>query len=157
MTNTIHGDFFKYHLFEMLDETFTQVHGRYMDKGASLFETLATVTAEEASKPVSSQCASLAAQVEHVNFYLEVTEHYLLGKPDQEWDWRDIWSRVEKVTPDEWTASKNKLRDTYQRVRQLMDSFDDWSTGERFGGALNLLVHSAYHLGEIRQALCTLR
>jgi hypothetical protein len=147
---------FKINLFELLDETFEQVHGRYMDRGASLFETLATISAAEASKPVSASCASLAAQVEHVRFYLEVAEHYLLGKADQEWDWRDIWNRVEQVTPEEWEASKHKLRETYQRVRGLMDGFDEWD-GDRMGESMNLLVHTAYHLGEIRQALCTVK
>ena len=27
----------------------------------------------------------------------------------------------------------------------------------RIGGALSIVVHTAYHLGEIRQALCTLK
>ncbi len=39
----------------MFDETFEQVQGMYLDKGTSLFETLATVTAEEASRPVSAK------------------------------------------------------------------------------------------------------
>jgi hypothetical protein len=28
---------------------------------------------------------------------------------------------------------------------------------ETMGGALSIVVHTAYHLGEIRQALCTLK
>ena len=56
-----------------LDETFENVQGMYLDRGTSLFETLATITAEEASRPVSANCASLAAHVEHMRFYMEIT------------------------------------------------------------------------------------
>ena len=80
MPNTIPAEVFTNNLFELLDETFEKVGGRYLDGGTSLFETLAAISAEAASQPVSANCASLAAQVEHVRFYLEVNEHYLLGK-----------------------------------------------------------------------------
>ena len=32
----------------------------------------------------------------------------------------------------------------------------EWNE-DTIGGALSLVVHTAYHLGEIRQALCTLK
>ena len=60
----------------------------YLDGGTSLFETLATITAEEASRPVSAACASLAAQVEHVRFYLDVVDDYLLNQEPSKVDWR---------------------------------------------------------------------
>jgi hypothetical protein len=157
MPDSIPADFFTSNLFELLEETFEKVNGRYLDRGTSLFETLATISAEEASRPVSPTCATLAAQVEHIRFYLEVNEHYLLGKEDRRWDWDEIWRTVSAVTPDEWETSQNRLKETYQRLREMMDHFDGWENDERLGGAMNLLVHTAYHLGEIRQALCTLR
>ncbi|MEO8607853.1 MAG: hypothetical protein ABI690_08235 [Chloroflexota bacterium] len=156
MPNINPFEVFTYNLFELLDETVEKVSGRYLGKGTSLFETLATISAEEASKPVSADCGSLAAQVEHVRFYLEVTEHYMLGKEDRPWDWDNIWNTVERVTPEDWEASKNRLKETYQRVRNLMNSFDTWDEN-RVGETMNILVHTAYHLGEIRQALCTLQ
>ena len=60
-----------------LQETFEKVGGIYLDPGTSLFETLATINAEEASQPVSAHCASLAAQVKHVIFYIHTTERYM--------------------------------------------------------------------------------
>jgi hypothetical protein len=33
----------------------------------------------------------------------------------------------------------------------------DWDSENAIGGALAIVVHTAYHLGEIRQALCTLK
>src|SRR5579859_3016443 len=59
-------------LMAILDETFESHHGIYLDKGTSLFETLATIDATQASIPVGSKCASLAAQVAHIIVYLEV-------------------------------------------------------------------------------------
>jgi hypothetical protein len=44
-----------------------------LDDGTSLFETLETVSAQEASIPVGGKCASLAAQVAHVIFYIETS------------------------------------------------------------------------------------
>ncbi|MFN8564453.1 MAG: hypothetical protein U0703_23185 [Anaerolineae bacterium] len=61
---------FKRDLLDLLDETFIQHHGIYLDRGTSLFETLAPITAARASIPVGGECATLAAQVEHVRFYL---------------------------------------------------------------------------------------
>ncbi|HEX6035331.1 MAG TPA: hypothetical protein VFY83_12880, partial [Anaerolineales bacterium] len=89
-------------LFDVLDEAFVTHHGIFLDEGTSLFETLETITAEEASVPVGGKCATLAAQVAHVNFYLEVIEDYILKKDRGKVDWGDIWRRVSNVSPEEW-------------------------------------------------------
>jgi hypothetical protein len=138
-----------------LEETFENVHGMYLDRGTSIFETLATITAEEASRPVSANCATLAAHVEHMRFYMEVTLRWVRGDHSAA-DWGEIWRTVREVTPEEWTASQQRLRDTYQQVRELVNT-DTWEGQDEIGGALNVLMHNAYHLGEIRQALCTLK
>jgi hypothetical protein len=52
---------FKKALLALLDEAFDEVHGYFLDKHNSLFETLAGITAEEASIPVGGRCATLAA------------------------------------------------------------------------------------------------
>ena len=63
---------FTNNLFAFMEETFEpKHHGIYLDRGTSLFETLDRVSAEEASIPVGGKCASLAAQVAHVIFYIE--------------------------------------------------------------------------------------
>lgn len=74
MSTKMQTDHFTQALVLLLDETFDQVHGIYLDKGTSLFETLATISAEEASIPVGGKCATLAAQVKHIAFYLDVLE-----------------------------------------------------------------------------------
>jgi hypothetical protein len=71
-------------------------------------------------------------------------------------DWGEIWRTVEKVTPEEWEVLKNKLRQTYERINNLFHENQIWNE-DTIGGALSIVVHTAYHLGEIRQALCILK
>lgn len=141
-------------LLNFYDETFTQVHGIYLDRGTSLFETLEGISAETASIPVGAKCASIAAQVDHVRFYIDVLEQYMTGNPPAEKvDWKEIWLRVEAVTPEEWDAIKANLRTSYERIRTVIQGVETWD--DQLGDAFAIVVHTAYHLGEIRQALCT--
>lgn len=148
---------FANNLFQYMEETFEpKHHGIYLDKGTSLFETLDTVSAQDASIPVGGKCASLAAQVAHVTFYIESFERFALHNDSSPRDWGLIWRTVEKVTPEEWDSLKDKLRDAYQRMDKLFRENKTWDE-DTIGGSLSIVVHTAYHLGEIRQALCTLK
>ncbi len=97
MARQIELDRFTQEFYALLEETFERVRGISLDRGTSLFETLATISAEEASRPVSATCASIAAQVEHVRFYLEVLERYLRGETVGAVDWQASW-RLTGVT-----------------------------------------------------------
>jgi hypothetical protein len=143
-------------MLDALDETFDNVKGMYLDRGTSFFETLAMITAEEASHPISANCASIAAHVEHVRFYLDVTLRWVRGERPQV-DWSEIWRTVQAVTPEEWADSQRRLRETYYQIRDLVTSMETWEGEGEIGGALALLMHNAYHLGEIRHALCTIQ
>jgi hypothetical protein len=143
-------------LITIFEETFDVHHGVYLDRDTSLFQTLDLVTAQEASIPVGGKCASLAAQVEHVIFYLDVLERYIVRNDTNPADWGEVWRTVEKVTPEEWEASKGKLRKAYTRIMEMFRSIETWNE-DSIGGAMGIVVHTAYHLGEIRQALCVLK
>jgi hypothetical protein len=148
---------FANNLFLLMEETFeSKNHGIYLDNGTSLFETLDTVSAEEASIPVGGKCASLAAQVAHVTFFIESFERYALQGDNSRRDWGLIWRTVEKVTPEEWQTYKGKLKEAYLRMDKLFHENPTWNEPS-IGGALSIVIHTAYHLGEIRQALCTLK
>lgn len=148
---------FANNLFQLMEETFeAKHHGIYLDKGTSLFETLETISAQEASIPVGWKCASLAAQVAHVIFYIESFERYALHNDNSPRDWGFIWRTVEKVTPEEWEEYKRKLKEAYQRMDKLFRENQVWNE-DTIGGSLSIVIHTAYHLGEIRQALCTLK
>lgn len=157
MSNKIDQQLVTQTIFDVLDEAFVQHHGVFLDKNTSLFETLETITAEEASIPVGGKCATLAAQVAHVNFYLEVTEAYVLNKDIGEVDWGDIWRRVGKVSEQEWQGYQAQLKQTYQRVLSMLQKCENWNDERPIGGAIAMAVHTAYHLGEIRQATCVVK
>ncbi len=157
MTTSIESAHFTGALYMLLDETFDNVQGIFLDEGTSMFETLATISAEEASIPVGGQCATLAAQVKHTAFYLEVLERNLRSGRLERVDWGEIWRTTAAVTPEEWQAIKARLRTAYDGIRSLIADQPAWSSEQAIGGAIATVVHSAYHLGEIRQALCTIK
>ncbi len=157
MSSNIDSDLFKKALYLLLEETFDKVQGIYLDKGTSFFETLATISAGEASIPVGGQCATLAAQVKHTAFYLNVLEENVRTQKFEPVDWGEIWREVTAVSPQEWQAIQDELRQSYNRIKQLIANQAEWQNEREIGGAIGMIVHTAYHLGEIRQALCVLK
>ncbi len=155
--NEIQSEHFVKALLILLDETFDKVHGFYLDKNTSLFETLSGISAQEASIPVGGRCATLAAQVKHTAFYLDVVEKSVRNPNLPPADWGEIWRTVSAVTSEEWQAIQDELRASYDRIIQLIQDAPAWPGEAEIGGAIAIVAHTAYHLGEIRQALCTLR
>ena len=64
---------------------------------------------------------------------------------------------MSRVTPEEWEAIKVELRHNYNRILDLIKDTPVWSGDGEIGNAIAIVAHTAYHLGEIRQALCTLK
>lgn len=150
-------ELFKKELFQCLDETVEQVHGIYLDKGTSLFETLDNISAEDASRSIAEGCATIAAQVEHVRFYLDVLNDVMQKEEVVKVNWREIWQSVREVSPEEWQEQKQRLRESYQRILATMKNYENWEGKYGISGALAVLVHTAYHLGGIRQALSAIK
>ena len=157
MPAQIQTEHFTKALYTLLDETFDNVHGYFLDQGTSMFETLATISAEEASVPVGGQCATLAAQVKHVAFYLDVLEKSVRTQQYERQDWGKIWRETAAVTSEEWDALKTQLQESYDRIKKLISDTTEWPSEQHIGGAIAAIVHTAYHLGEIRQALCSVK
>ncbi len=155
MTHQPGPDHFVSAIKEILEETFGTHHGLYLDRGTSLFETLATVTAEEASRPVSVSCASIAAQVNHVTYYLDVLNGDLSGHEATSVDWQLAWA-IGPVNHDDWAGLIERLRASADETMTLLGSTTDWSEDAAYA-AVSIAVHTAHHLGEIRQALCTIQ
>lgn len=155
MTKTMLQESFSKDFFDILEETFETHHGVYLDKGTSLFTTLNQISAGEASVPVGKRCATIAAQVEHVIFYLEVVERSLAGQDVGKPNWGEIWGRVSGVTEAEWDELRARLKATYDRLNKMLRGIEDWEHNDAVGDSMAIIVHTAYHLGEIRQALCT--
>ena len=128
-----------------------------LDAQTSLFETLETISAAEASVSIAKNAASIAAHVEHTGFYLDVLGETMRTQTIKEVDWREIWERVGAVTPAEWEASKRNLRESYSRVVNTIEICDGWENELTFAAALGVLAHTAYHLGAIRQAMTAIK
>ncbi len=152
MSQTVDSDFIKQRLMYFLDETFNKVDGIYLDKGTSLLETLASLDTERVSQPVCPGATTIAGQVEHIRLYLAVMFDYMRGKWYEKLDWKQSWL-VSKVTPDEWDDLLRQLREIHGNVISLIESTTDWSDERRLDGTMAVVVHTAYHLGAIRQML----
>lgn len=157
MAPVIQQEHFTKALFILLDETFDNVQGIFLDRGTSMFETLRTISAEEASIPVGGRCATLAAQVKHVAFYLDNLEHSVRTNTYEPVDWGKIWRETGAVSAEEWAGLQASLRESYERIKRLINDQQEWPSEWEISGAIAMIVHTAYHLGEIRQALCTLK
>ena len=154
-TGQISLDDFRSALLVNWDEAFTNVTGIFLDQGTSMFETLATISAEEASRPVGGGCATIAAQVNHTWFYLDLMNRLGRGEDVGRPDWDGSWD-VGAVDDAEWQRLIDQLRAAHDEVRTFIETFEGWN--ERFvGGAFGMLAHCAYHLGEIRAGLCTVK
>ena len=157
MEKTISQELFVTQINNHLDETFEHPMGIYLDRNASLFETLNEISAAEASIPISVHCASLSAQVKHVTFYLNVMERYMFTQDDFQVDWGEVWRSTREVTPEEWDELRSELKQAYKHLRERIAAVEDWNEERALGGVIALIAHSAYHLGEIRQATCVLK
>lgn len=155
--NSILSEHFTKALLILLDETFDNVQGYYLDKNTSLFETLAEITADEASVTVGGKCATLAAQVKHVAFYLDVLEKSILDLDFPKADWEEVWRTVDKVSAKEWEFLREELRTNYNNLLNLIKSAPEWTGEDEICSMVAVVAHTAYHLGEIRQALCVIR
>jgi hypothetical protein len=144
-------------LLACLEEAFENVRGIYLDRGTSLFETIADVSAAEASRGVADGRATIAAHVEHVRFYLYVLDDVMRTRTLVKVDWRAIWQSVGVVTPEQWTQQKARLRESYERVVSTISSYDPLHGEHGLASALAVVAHSAYHLGAIRQILGAVR
>ena len=69
-------------------------------------------------------------------------------------DWAHIWNTVSTVDALQWQAIVNNLRASYDQVVADLNTHASWTDALELSCMLGMIVHSAYHLGEIRQALC---
>lgn len=91
----------------------------------------------------------------YVCFYIEgLLDLIATGEPKQR-DWPSSWA-VGEVTNDEWQALNARLHAAYEAVRALPDATPSWDR-MTIGGAIALVSHTSYHLGEIRLGLSVLR
>ena len=154
---TIAQEDFTNSFFQLLKETFEgpppEMGSAYLDQGAGLFLTLDQIPAETASISVSPGAPTIAAHCEHVRFYVMALYDFMRGATDKV-DWKQSWL-VQAVTPAQWNDLKAQLRGAYTTITEHLQSVGAWGDDE-VGDAMAILVHTAYHLGAIRQLAGTL-
>ena len=154
-SNSIATADFRNALLKTLEESFDEVHGYFLDKGESIFETLAGISAEEASQSLGPRSGNIAAKVNHIRFYLDSIAANAAAREYIRVDWASSWA-VGDVNDAEWRDLIDRLRTTYQALRNFIETNEDWN--EMFvGGAFGIVAHNSYHLGEIRQALAAIQ
>ena len=138
--------------FQLLKETFEgpppDRGSAYLDKGGGLFQTLEQLTAEAASTPAWPGAVTIAAHCEHLRFYVMALYGVIRGDTGKI-DWAQSWL-VKTVTPAEWDDIKVNLRRAYTTVAEYLQVVEHWGD-EEVGDGMAILLHTAYHLGAIRQ------
>jgi hypothetical protein len=138
-------------LFALFKETFEGPAGSiYLDRDASLFQTLDVMTAETASHVPSVGGQTIAAHCAHLAYYVRVNHASLLGR-EQHVDWPSSW-RLQQVGDREWEELKGRVRREYQALLQTLEGLETWDA-QQMGDSMAIVAHTAYHLGAIRHAL----
>lgn len=126
----------------------------YSDEGASLLETLALLSAAEASKTIVPGGTTIAAHADHVRFFTAFVLGRMRGDNEQV-DWDLSWA-VREVDDAQWIAIQEQLRNTYLEFKNHLLEHDDFDIlNER--RAMAIVVHAAYHVGAIRQMVIARR
>lgn len=146
---------FRKQLLRLLDETFDHVHGAYLDPGDSFFPTLDGITAAQASRVVGTCGNSIAGQVAHVIFYMDVAIKYMRGDNPGRQDWSVAWRTVE-VDEGQWDDLRRQLRERQEAIVGMIIEEPQMVVSDFVGGAMAFVAHTAYHLGQVRHALCLL-
>ncbi|HEY0429673.1 MAG TPA: hypothetical protein VGC76_17965 [Pyrinomonadaceae bacterium] len=147
---TIAKDAFLKSILYLLRETFEgSPEGQgsaYLDRGVGVFATLEKLSAEAASREISS--TTIAAQTEHAKFYLDRLCEFMHGRTEKV-NWEQSWL-IETVSETEWNALREGVRKSYEGALRCVADIEDWSE-DNVGMAMGILAHTAYHLGAIRQ------
>ena len=145
-------------LSEVLKECFESVSSpsMFLDPGDAFFQTLATVSAEEASQPAANGISNIAAEVNHTAFYINVTLRFLRGEQPGKVDWDGSW-QVGAVDDDQWTRLQDTLQAAYDALQNAVAQPATWTHPQAITGGIGMVAHCAYHLGEVRRTLGVIR
>lgn len=156
MAHDIDRAVFQKNVSILIDEVFQKVTGYVLDQGTSMLETIATVSADEASRPLVEGGSTVAGHTAHVRFYLAVAKQYMEGQPPEKTDWKESW-RVHAVSDAEWNALRQGLTDDYKELRERVAATADWNDDDQIAELIAVITHTAFHLGAIRQMIIAVR
>lgn len=151
--NSIKKEDFTDNLRHFLKETFegtTPDGNSFIDKGTGLFDTIENISAVAASKSLGGNNATIAAHLAHTRFYLVVLQEFMNGRSEKV-DWNESWL-ITDVSESVWDSLKENTRIEYEKVTETFNSIELWDN-DKISDALGIVVHTAYHLGAIRQIM----
>lgn len=120
------------------------------DPQAGLFGTLCSLTSEQVSQPVVTSDVPLAAHVNHVRYYLKVSNSDFSDSP-MDYDDKESW-KVRSVDEQAWEKLKADLKQEYETFINRIEAETEW-TEDKATYATATLAHTAYHLGALRQMI----
>lgn len=152
--NSIKIEYFRENVLALLTETFEgspPEGSRYLDRGVGVLNTIEKISAADASR--SNGGASLVSHLEHARHYLVALIEFMNGRTEKV-DWNESWL-VKTVDENQWNLLKENVRRDYETVIKTFKSIEIWDD-DKVGDALAIVVHTAYHLGAMRQIMKSL-
>ena len=120
------------------------------DPKAGLFGAIDSLSPSEASRAARPGAPSIAGQVHHIAFHLEMSSAWMRGDHADR-DWAQSWS-VREVDAKEWDALRRRVRAEYEKLARAIRE-EPVAAGEALPTTFGAVAHAAYHLGEIRLRL----
>jgi hypothetical protein len=150
---TINQEDFTNNLLALLKETFEgslPEGSTYLDRGIGVLNTIQKISAADASRSMVEDDATIAAHTEHLRFYLLALLEFINGSTEKV-NWDESWL-VKTVDETDWKLLQENVRRDYEVVVESFQTIEDWND-EKVGDAMAIVVHTAYHLGAIRQII----
>ena len=115
-----------------------------------ILATARGMTAARASRRTTEGGATIAGHIEHVRWFLAVTNAYARGERPPI-DWSQSWS-VQEIDEDEWGPLVDALEREYEALYEHLEQ-GALDTGDepQVKSLLATLTHVGYHVGAIRQ------
>jgi len=115
----------------------------------AIFDALAKVTAEGASRRHGPNSNSIGAHLNHVRYFLFLFSADVNRDKSVIADWEGSWTK-QVFSEDEWRQLGADLKSEYAKVIGWLDSHDEWGDEDGVTGKIAVLPHAAYHLGAVR-------
>lgn len=139
----------KFFITEILYGTTTGAEGTtFIEGDQALIATLQSLTAEQASTQIIPNTNSVVAHLIHTNAYLQNGINSFLDQ-GSEIDWPATWHK-QSATEDEYQSEITQLKSLAAQFSDLVGTADLSNIWVHVEANANL-IHTAYHLGAIRQ------
>lgn len=125
--------------------------GLFLNAGAGIRGVLDDIDSDTASVLVNG--SSIAAHASHLRLYLEVISSFVKGIARSA-DWNEGWS-VTSVTEPEWDGVREGIAAACRDIEETVAGIRIWDE-DKISMVMALTVHSAYHLGAIKQMIKSL-